>query len=109
MSIIALTIIPDERNPSKTMDFAFTRTIHGDGGWVTRRGLPGLPPNCLVHSELQRSLTTIAKERGLTEQYNFMAQPPKPAKPVRVPRVKSDKKTTKVVGAGMVGGFNPFA
>jgi hypothetical protein len=110
MSTTTLTIIPDEDSPAKTMDFAFTRNMHGEGGWVTKGGMPGLPTNCFVHTEMQQSLTTIALERGLTEAHNFAMNRPKPKPPVRVARVKGEKKAKATkVGSGMVGGFNPFA
>lgn len=59
----------------------------------------------------QNDLTTIAKERGMTERGNFMRNIPRKEEPKkeRAPRGSGGGKTRRNPGEGILGGFNPFA
>ncbi len=100
-----LTIAMNEKNPHQFTTFAFTRGFDGEGHWITKTSTPQMPANCIVPVILNQELTVLAKERGLTEQYNFSRSIPKPEKTVAV-RGPSKPKAPK---SGLMGGFNPFA
>jgi len=110
MQELTLTIPMSDNNPKDLGYFRFSRDFEGKGNWITQSFRQGVPANCLVPTNLGQSLTTIAKEMGISEEHNFSLYPPKPEPVVSVGggggggrRRKKKKKDT-----GIMYGFNPF-
>jgi len=114
MSALTLTIPMNEEKPDNSLvTFSFKRDVDGRGGWSTDTPMGGLPPNCIVHTELSQDLSTIARERKLTEIHNFAPYPPKPVQPTdeekkaaRKARKAARKSAPKV--PPLMASFNPF-
>jgi hypothetical protein len=95
--------------------FRFVRALEtalgSEGNWVTVKSFRSLPPSTILPLVIQQDLSTLAKERGLDEIYNFSRHPPKPERKVVTPRKLKEKeeKSGKVTESVLHGGFNPFA
>jgi hypothetical protein len=91
--------------------YAFERGFKGEGTWICKRGrckgLIGFANvNTVVPVMVGNELTTLAKEQGVAERFNFAKMPPKPEKPE--PRPRGPRKPKSKTPA-LMGGFNPFA
>jgi hypothetical protein len=91
--------------------YAFERGFRGEGLWVCRRGkCKGLighsNAGAIVPIIVSSELTTLAKEKGIAETFNFARNPPPPPKPE--PRKRGEKKSASKTPS-LKGGFNPFA
>lgn len=105
--------------------FRFIRGLegehNGEGNWISLYHFMGLPPGTIVHIDLQKDLTELAKARGLDEVGNFkrFLSLPKSvkeekekeekaqAKAERAAAPKAKAKGKRVNSAPMVG-YNPF-
>jgi hypothetical protein len=89
------TEMPTRLNYEGTL-YQFDRNRSGEGRWFVVSGrcpkLIGLnQASCAVPLELGHEISVAAKEQNLSEVHGFSRFPPKPVKPVRVPRTKGPR------------------
>ena len=109
-------IIPSQVNEDGEIipggTFGWFRGLEGEhsleGNWQTLCTVGGLPANTVVHINLQKDLTRLAKARGLDDGYGFVRHIPKPTKEKKERTPKDPSEKIRRPTPGLMGGFNPF-
>jgi hypothetical protein len=96
----------------KEYNFTFQRDMDNRGGWICLDKMKGCPPNIYVPTEMNETLSTLARAKGMTELHNFSTIIPS-KKEVKAERTKQEKETRKaekkLQKALEASSFNPFA
>ncbi len=114
--MITLTVPKQTNDDGETIPggtFAFVRGLEGEhsleGNWQTVTTVGSLPPGVIVHIDLQKALTEIAKSRGLDDGYGFARNIPKPVKQEKVKSSSEPSARRTRKNPELMGGFNPWA
>lgn len=114
--MITLTIPRQENEDGEIIpggSFGWFRGQEGEhsleGNWQTLETTGCLPAGVILHINLQKDLTAIAKSRGLDDGYGFARHIPRPAKEVKEKKAREPGEKKAKTTPGLMGGFNLFA